>query len=111
MTEKQKTGPTRALIDRLEREGKLKQYRSLDEMQRARDARKKRGVQETPAHLLPEDHYRRRKRQTITMSSETRALAKKIGNGNISGGIERALLHWHDCPRTDRRRAKDHSEG
>lgn len=98
------TGVDLSLIERMKKEGKLKQYDSIEEAQQARAGRKKRGVKETPAHLLPDDHYRKRKRANITLGADARAIAKKIGNGVISRGCERALLHWHDCPRTDRRR-------
>lgn len=105
---KQKSSPTGEpeFIRRLRKEGKLREFANMDEARAAREERKKRGVKETPVYLLPEDHYRKRKRQTITMDPQVRAIAKKIANGNISRGIERALLHWFDCPRTDRRRMK-----
>lgn len=93
-------------IEKLKREGKLKEYANVDELQRARERRKKAGKTDTPVYLLPDDHFRTRKRHTITMAKEAHAIAKKIGNGNVSGGIERALLHWLECPRTDRRKAK-----
>ncbi len=96
-------GPDPEVIARLKREGKLKQYDSLEQ---AREARQKRSAKETPAHLLPDDHFRKRKRSNMTLSSEARAIAKKIGNGVVSRGVEAALLHWKDCPRTDRRRRK-----
>jgi hypothetical protein len=99
------------IIERMRREGKLKTFANMDEARQAREAREQRGVKETPAYLLPDDHYRHRKRYTITLSNEAHAIAKKIGKrgstrANVSGGIERALFHFHDCPRTDRRRAK-----
>lgn len=95
-----------AFIKRARAEGKLKEFRNMEEAAAARDARAKRGVVETPVHLLPEDHYRSRKRYTITLPPDARALAKKIGDGNVSGGIERALRHFQDCPRTDGRTKK-----
>lgn len=87
--------------ERLKSTGALREFGSYAEAQAARAKRK-----ETPVYLLPEDHYRKRKRQTITMDPKARAIAKKIGDGNISRGIEHALLHWFDCPRTDRRRQR-----
>lgn len=100
-----KTGVDPNTLKRMLESGELKQYGSLEEM---RAARKARGVRDddTPVHLLPEDHYRKRKRYTITLSPDAHALAKKVANGNVSRGIEYALLHWQDCPRTDRRRRK-----
>lgn len=94
-------------LERMKRTGALKQYDSFEEMQAARAARKRRGVVEKPAHLLPDDHFRKRKRANITLDPTALAIAKKLAGGNISRGIERALFHYHDCPRTDRRRAKD----
>lgn len=99
------------IIERLKREGKLKTFANMDEAREAREAREKRGVKETPAYLLPDDHFRSRKRYTITLSDEAHAIAKKIGKRgggrtNVSGGIERALFHFFDCPRTDGRRMR-----
>lgn len=94
-------------LERMKRTGALKQFDSLEEMREAREQRTKRGVVEKPAHLLPDDHFRKRKRANITLDPTALAIAKKLAGGNISRGIERALFHYHDCPRTDRRRAKE----
>lgn len=56
--------------------------------------------------IAPEDANRKRKRYTMTLSAQAHAIAKKIDKGNVSGGVEKALLHWFDCPRTDQRRRK-----
>lgn len=93
-----KTGVNPEWLERMKRTGALKQFGSLAEMRAARAAREKRGVVETPAHLLPDDHFRKRKRVNTTLSTKARAIAKKIGNGNVSQGIERALLHFHENP-------------
>lgn len=85
-------------IRALRREGKLREFKSMDEARAAREARKKRGIEETPAHLLPDDYFRKRKRVNTTLSTKARAIAKKIGAGNVSQGIERALLHYHANP-------------
>jgi hypothetical protein len=108
MTVKRKTsnGPDPELIARLQREGRMivhdKPYAQAKE-ERERSGRK---LKEKPAYLLPDDHFRKRKRVNTTLSTDAKAIAKKIGAGNISRGIEAALLHWFDCPRTDRRRRK-----
>jgi hypothetical protein len=106
---KRKGGAEPAIVEKLRREGKLRVFNNMEEARAARKERMQRtGIDETttPAHLLPEDHYRKRKRYTITLSKDAHAIAKKVANGNVSRGIENALLHWHDCPRTDRRRRK-----
>jgi hypothetical protein len=81
--------------------------RSRDEHDAAEKRARKRGEK---FELLPEDANRNRKRYTITLSAQAHAIARKIGKQgtrtNVSGGIERALLHWLDCPRTDRRSKK-----
>jgi hypothetical protein len=106
LPEKGGSGPNPALIEQLKREGKLKVYSTPEEMQRAREERKQRGVVETPVYLLPDDHFRKRKRCNVTLSKEARTIAKRIGGGVVSRGIERALLHWGDCPRTKKRGTK-----
>lgn len=94
-------------LERMKRSGALKQYDSIEEMREARAQRTKRGVVEKPAHLLPDDHFRKRKRSNITLDPTALAIAKKLAGGNISRGIERALFHYHDCPRTDRRHSRE----
>lgn len=97
-------GPSKETIEHLKRTGQLREYSSLQEL---REARAKRGAKDPPpAYLLPEDHYRKRKRRNVTLSPQALAIAKKIHQGNVSQGIERALFHYHDCPRTDRRKKK-----
>lgn len=91
-------------IKRARAAGKLKVFKSLEEVAAAREARAKRGVVEAPVHLLPDDHFRRRKRKNVTLDPTAIAIAKKLAGGNISRGIERALYHFQDCPRTDGRR-------
>jgi hypothetical protein len=82
--------------------------RSREEHEAAEKRARKRGEKFV---LAPEDANRNRKRYTITLSAQAHAIARKIGKQaggrtNVSGGIERALMHWFDCPRTDRRRRK-----
>jgi hypothetical protein len=92
------------IIEKLRKEGKLKEFKNADEARQAARARKKRGVEEMPLHLLPDDYFRKRKRANVTLSSSARATAKKLGNGVMSRGIERALLHYQECPRTGRKK-------
>lgn len=47
--------------------------------------------------LLAVDHARKRKRTYITMDPEAISIARKIGNGVISRGVDRALFHFADC--------------
>lgn len=92
------------VLEHMRKTGALKEYASLEEMRKARE---KRGVKEkAPAYLLPDDHFRKRKRRNITLSPQALAIAKKIDQGNVSRGIECALVHYFECPRTDRRRKK-----
>lgn len=80
----------------------LKVYSSYEEL---KAARAQRGAKEPPAaHLLSDDHFRKRKRVNCTLGPQAIALAKKLGNGVASRGVEFALLHYIDCPRTDRRK-------
>ena len=46
--------------------------------------------------LTPSDSNRKRKRYCITVPSGTMSLARKIGHGNASKGIEMAVDFWID---------------
>lgn len=56
--------------------------------------------------ILPDDAHRKRKRRNVTLSSKAVAIAKKLADGNVSRGIERALFHFHDCPEAAARKQK-----
>lgn len=70
------------------------------------DWERKKRKQGTRFEISSEDANRKRKRYTMTLSAQAHAIAKKLANGNVSRGVEKALLHWFDCPRTDGRRRK-----
>jgi hypothetical protein len=78
--------------------------RTQAEHEAAETRARKKGVD---FELLPDDAHRIRKRRNITLSPRALAIAKKLADGNVSRGIERALFHFHDCPRTDGRRKKE----
>lgn len=58
-----------------------------------------------PTKLAPVDSNRKRIRTYVTMDPQAKAIAKKIGNGIVSRGIDRALFHFDECSQS-RRRAK-----
>ncbi len=55
-----------------------------------------------PADLAPIDAPRKRMRFCITVPRGIMTIARRAGDGNASKGIEKALLHWQDCPRKRR---------
>jgi hypothetical protein len=69
-----------------------KQYRTYNELKEARERAGKKP--EPEAVLLSDDEVRKRKRRNVTLSPQAIAIAKKIENGNVSRGIERALFEW-----------------
>lgn len=56
--------------------------------------------------ILPDDAHRKRKRRNVTLSPRALAIAKKLAEGNVSRGIERALFHFDDCPEAAARKRK-----
>jgi hypothetical protein len=46
--------------------------------------------------LLPADIARKRARRCITVPGHTMTLARKLGDGNASRGIELALEYWNE---------------
>lgn len=52
--------------------------------------------------LPPADSNRSRVRTYVTMDPDARRIAKRIGNGVISRGIDRALFHFADCRKVKR---------
>lgn len=53
--------------------------------------------------LLPADAIRKRKRRNITLSDEALRIARKLADGNVSRGIDRALTHYAECALANRR--------
>lgn len=57
--------------------------------------------------ILKEDRaerYRRRSRRvtSVTLDPEVFEIAKRLGNGNVSRGLDRAIFHYVDCRRVER---------
>lgn len=56
--------------------------------------------------LAPVDSNRKRVRTYVTMDPQARAIAKRIGNGVVSRGIDRALFHFDECARAKKQPRK-----
>jgi hypothetical protein len=73
---------------------------SKAEWQQRRERRARGELPEPPESkepLAPVDSNRKRVRTYVTMDPQARVIAKKIGNGVVSRGIDRALFHFADC--------------
>ena len=56
---------------------------------------------ETARHEMRE-HTRRRKRINITLDPRALSIARRIGNGNASRGIDLAIFHFDMCDQAPR---------
>lgn len=64
---------------------------SREEIAHRRKLREQGKLVDKPIDLLPADAHRKRKRYSVTLDSAVVTYARKLGRGNLSRGIERAL--------------------
>jgi len=55
--------------------------------------------------LPPADYYRARKRINLTLDAQAVHIAKKLGDSNVSRGVDRALFYYRDSQQ-EKRHAK-----
>jgi hypothetical protein len=58
--------------------------------------------------LPPADHYRARKRINLTLDAQAVHIAKKLGDGNVSRGVDRAIFFYRDT--MEERRGKTRNQ-
>jgi hypothetical protein len=58
--------------------------------------------------LPPADHFRKRKRINLTLDPLAAAIAKKLGDGNMSRGLDRAVFFYRDT--MEERRGKTRNQ-
>lgn len=76
-----------------------------EEIANKRAKRKSGELKDDPGpELLPADSQRARQRIYVTLNPDSIAIARRIGNGVASRGIDLALFHFNDC-RTKRVKA------
>lgn len=69
-----------------------------EEIARKRVKRKSGELKEDPGpELLPADSDRKRERIYLTLDPNAIAIARRIGNGVASRGVDRALFHFTEC--------------
>jgi hypothetical protein len=85
---------------------KIREFSKAEFQDRVEKRRKGQLDEPPPATLATVDSNRKRIRTYVTMDPTAKAIAKKIGNGVISRGIDRALFHFGECEHAARRRGK-----
>jgi hypothetical protein len=81
---------------------KIREF-SKAEWQARRERRARGELPEPPViKIAPADSNRKRIRTYVTLDPNAKAIAKRIGNGVVSRGIDRALFHFVDCAKKGR---------
>jgi hypothetical protein len=83
---------------------KVREFTPSEFQERVKKRRRGELAEPPKATLLAADANRKRLRTYVTMDPNAKAIAKRIGNGVVSRGIDRALFHFDECPRIRRRK-------